>query len=107
MNNGAVTVLPSRTALLPNFPNPFNPETWIPYQLAETTPITIRIFDQKGQIIRTLDFGNQQAGNYATKDKAVYWDGKNDCGERVSSGVYFYQLQAGKFSAVRKMTIIK
>ena len=109
VGKGAKPILltPPVFALLQNFPNPFNPETWIPYQLAETVPVTIRIFDPKGQIIRTLYFGNQQAGSYATKDKAVYWDGKNDFGERVSSGVYFYQLQAGKFSTTRKMTVIK
>jgi hypothetical protein len=99
--------IPSKFALLQNFPNPFNPERWIPYQLADTAPVTIRIYDQKGKIIRTLDFGNQQAGSYVTKDKAAYWDGKNEHGERVASGVYFYQLKAGKFSAVRKMMIIK
>jgi flagellar hook assembly protein FlgD len=80
---------------------------WIPYQLVENVSVTIRIFDQKGKIIRTLDFGNQQAGSYMTKGKAAYWDGKNEYGECVSSGVYFYQLKAGKFSAVRRMTIIK
>jgi hypothetical protein len=98
---------PPKFALLQNFPNPFNPETWLPYQLADAVPVTIRIFDQKGRIIRTLDFGNQQAGSYVTKDKAACWDGKNEHGERVSSGVYFYQLKAGNFSAVRKMVIMK
>jgi hypothetical protein len=98
---------PPKFALLQNFPNPFNPETWIPYQLAKTVSVTIRIYDQKGRIIRTLDFGNQQAGSYVTKDKAACWDGKNEHGERVASGIYFYQLKAGNFSAVRKMMILK
>ena len=102
-----VGAIPSKFALLQNFPNPFNPETWLPYQLAESAPVSIRIFDPKGRIVRTVYFGEQQAGSYRTKDKAAYWDGKNDYGERVSSGVFFYQLKAGKFSAVRKMIIIK
>ena len=102
-----VMPIPSKFTLFQNFPNPFNPETWLPYQLAETVPVSIRIFDQKGRIIRTMYFGEQQAGSYTTKDKAAFWDGKNDFGEPVSSGTYFYQLEAGKFSAVRKMIIIK
>jgi hypothetical protein len=99
--------IPSKFALLQNFPNPFNPETWLPYQLADMAPVTIRIYDPKGQLIRALHLGNQQAGSYVTKDKAAYWDGKNEHSERVASGVYFYQLKAGKFSAVRKMIVIK
>ena len=101
------TPAPKTFLLLQNFPNPFNPETWLPYQLPEIVPVIIRIYDQKGRIVRTLDFGYQQAGSYMTKDKAAHWDGKNQHGERVSSKVYFYQLKAGAFSAVRKMTILK
>ena len=101
-----VLPIPSKFVLLQNFPNPFNPETWLPYQLAETVPVSIRIYDPKGRIIRTMYFGEQQAGSYTTKDKAAFWDGKNDFGEHVASGTYFYQLEAGKFSAVRKMIII-
>jgi len=101
------TLVQSKFELFQNFPNPFNPETWLPYQLAESVPVTIRIFDLRGRIIRTLDFGNQQAGGYVTKDKAAYWNGRNDCGEHVSSGLYFYQLKAGEFSAIRKMVIMK
>ena len=90
-----------------NYPNPFNPDTWIPYKLAKDAPVTIRIYNTKGQLIRVLHLGNQKAGIYMTKDKAAYWDGKDESGECVSSGVYFYQLQAGKYSATRKMTIVK
>ena len=90
-----------------NFANPFNPDTWIPYKLAKDAPVTIRIYNMKGQLIRALYLGNQKAGIYMTKDKAAYWDGKDESGECVSSGVYFYQLQAGKYSATRKMTIVK
>ena len=99
-------ILP-KFALLQNFPNPFNPETWIPHQLAKDATVTISIYNQKGQLIRTLYLGNRKAGIYMTKDKAAYWDGKNAIGETVSSGVYFYQLKADGFSATRKMAIVK
>lgn len=100
-------LMPSKCALLQNFPNPFNPETWLPYQLAEDAPATIQIYDQKGQLIRALNLGNRPAGIYLTRAKAAYWDGKNTHGERVSSGMYFYTLQAGEFSATRKLVITK
>ena len=93
--------------LLQNYPNPFNPETWIPFKLATDAPVTIRIYNTKGQIIRTISFGNRNAGIYTTKDRAAYWDGRCRLGEKVASGVYYYQLQAGEFSAVRKMVILK
>ena len=105
--DGSVTVLPEHTALLPNFPNPFNPDTWIPYQLAQDASIVIRIYNQKGQIVRTIDLGQQPAGSYVVKDRAVYWDGTNSFGEKVSSDVYFYSLQAGNFTATRRMLIVK
>jgi hypothetical protein len=105
--DGLVTVLPEHTALLPNFPNPFNPETWIPYQLSQDVTVVIQIYNQKGQTVRTIDLGQQIAGSYVTKDRAVYWDGTNNFGERVASGTYFYTLQAGKFTATRRMLIIK
>jgi len=93
--------------LLQNYPNPFNPETWIPFQLAQNAPVTISIYNIKGQLIRTLHLGNQQAGIYVVKDKAAYWDGRNHIGEKVASGIYFYTLQAEGFKATRRMVILK
>ena len=94
-------------ALLANFPNPFNPETWIPYQLAKPTEVTITIYAVNGQIVRTLALGHQPAGIYRTRSRAAYWDGRNAFGEPVASGVYFYTLTAGDFTATRKMLIRK
>ena len=105
--NGSVTVLPNHTVLLPNYPNPFNPETWIPFKLARNAPVTINIYNTEGQLIRTITLGNKNAGVYVTKDKAAYWDGKDSFGDRVASGVYYYTLQAGEFRATRKMLIVK
>ena len=99
---------PKETALLPNYPNPFNPETWIPYQLAEAADVTLTIYATDGQLIRTLSFGHQSAGIYQTKSRAAYWDGRNELGEPVASGVYFYILKvSGEFTATRKMLIQK
>ncbi len=100
-------ILPQKTALLPNYPNPFNPETWIPYQLATPESVSISIYSADGTLVRTLVLGNQVAGLYQNRSRAAYWDGKNDVGEAVSSGVYFYTLTAGEFSATRKMLILK
>ena len=94
-------------ALLANFPNPFNPETWIPYQLAKPTEVTITIYAVDGQVVRTLALGHQPAGMYQNRSRAAYWDGKNEFGEKIASGVYFYTLTAGDFSATRKMLIQK
>jgi hypothetical protein len=99
--------IPKRFQLLQNYPNPCNPETWLPYQLTEPAPVIIRIFNPKGQIVRILDLGRQNAGDYVTKGKSAYWDGRNDLGQSVASGVYVYTLQAGKFKAARKMLIVK
>jgi hypothetical protein len=99
--------VPATTRLLQNFPNPFNPETWIPFDLAADAIVTIRIYDVKGQLVRQLDIGKQKAGSYLDKGKATYWDGKNQSGESVSSGIYFYSLKAGSFVAVRRMMILK
>ena len=99
--------LPKQTALLQNYPNPFNPETWIPFQLAQDAPVTIRIYNTKGQIIRRLHLGNQKAGIYVAKDKAAYWEGRDKLGQKVASGVYYYTLQAGNFMTTRKMVILK
>ena len=98
---------PEKTRLLSNYPNPFNPETWIPYQLAEPSKITIAIYTAKGELVRELDLGHQKAGVYQRKNRAAYWDGKNEFGERVASGLYFYTLTAGSFSATGKMLIRK
>ena len=100
-------LLPKHTALLQNYPNPFNPDTWIPFRLAQSAPVTINIYDTKGQLLRTLHIGNKEAGIYTTKDQAAYWDGMDYFGQRVSSGIYYYTLQAGTFKATRKMLILK
>jgi flagellar hook assembly protein FlgD len=93
--------------LLQNYPNPFNPETWIPFALAEDAFVTVNIYGAKGYLVRRLDLGQREAGVYISPDRALYWDGRNNIGERVSSGTYFHQLRAGKFTAVRKLVIAK
>ena len=98
---------PKETALLPNFPNPFNPETWIPYQLAKPADVTVRIYAVDGKLVRTLALGHRGVGKYYQRSRAAYWDGKNAAGEPVASGVYFYTLTAGDFTATRKMLIRK
>ena len=105
--NGEVHVIPSTFALFQNFPNPFNPDTWLPYQLPNDAPVTIRIYNTKGQLIRTLNLGDKQAGVYAAKNQAAYWNGRDRLGEKVASGVYYYTLEAGEFRATRKMVIMK
>ena len=100
-------VRPETTVLLPNYPNPFNPETWIPYQLTNASDVQITIYDTKGIIVRTLALGHQAAGYYTNRNRAAYWDGRNGLGENVASGVYFYQMQADNISPVRKMVIRK
>ncbi|MCY3742861.1 MAG: T9SS type A sorting domain-containing protein [Candidatus Poribacteria bacterium] len=99
--------LPEETALLPNYPNPFNPETWIPYQLAQPADVALKIYDIQGHVVRDLDLGHQRAGMYHSQARAAYWDGKNAVGEPVASGVYFYTFTAGDFTATRKMLIRK
>ena len=101
------TDLPTETALLPNYPNPFNPETWIPYDLAQDAEVHIHIYNLKGESIRQLSLGFQTAGTYRTPSHAAYWDGRNTSGEPVASGTYFYMLQTGHFKATRQMVIIK
>ena len=98
---------PEKTALLVNYPNPFNPETWIPYQLAQSAEVTISIHAINGTLVRTLPLGEMPAGVYQSKHRAAYWDGKNAQGEQVTSGVYFYTIEAGQFTATRKMLILK
>ena len=99
--------VPQKTRLLANYPNPFNPETWIPYQLASGTDVQILIYDAKGTLIRQLELGYQPEGYYTERNRAAYWDGRNALGERVASGMYFYQLQTNEASALRKMLILK
>ena len=98
---------PTDTLLLPNYPNPFNPETWIPYQLSEPTEVTVHIYAVDGRLIRTLALGHQPAGMYHSKNRAAYWDGRNTVSEPVASGVYFYTLTTGEFTATRRMLILK
>ena len=98
---------PKETTLLPNYPNPSNPETWIPYRLAEDAFVTLTIYDSSGRIVRTLDVGHRVAAFYESRSKAIHWDGRNEIGEQVASGVYFYHLSAGNYSATRKMLILK
>ncbi|MCG9134420.1 leucine-rich repeat domain-containing protein [Candidatus Poribacteria bacterium] len=101
------TLTPKQTALLANYPNPFNPETWIPYHLAKDADVTLHIYAVNGTLVRMLSLGHQTAGMYQNHSRAAYWDGKNAFGEKVASGVYFYTLTAGDFSATRKMLIRK
>ena len=98
---------PKKTVLLPNYPNPFNPETWIPYHLAEPADVMLSIYSADGRLVRTLALGHQAAGIYESKSRAAYWDGRNSVGERVASGLYFYTLTAGDFAATGKMLIMK
>lgn len=102
-----VVLTPKETVLLPNYPNPFNPETWIPYQLAAAADATIRIYAASGELVRTLVLGYQSAGVYQSRSQAAYWDGKNELGEPVASGIYFYTLSTSKFTATRRLVIRK
>ena len=102
-----VALIPKETALLANYPNPFNPETWIPYQLAKPADVTLTIYAANGQVVRTLALGHQPAGMYQSRNRAAYWDGRNAVGEPVASGLYFYTLTAGDYTATRKMLIRK
>ena len=103
----ASLIIPQETALLANYPNPFNPETWIPYQLAAPAEVTLAIYDMNGAAVRRLAIGHQAAGMYQSRNRAAYWDGRNGRGESVASGLYFYTLRAGEFTATRKMLIRK
>ena len=101
------SLIPKETALLANYPNPFNPETWIPYQLAESAEVTLTIYDMNGEMVRRLALGHQTAGMYRSRSRAAYWDGRNQLGESVASGLYFYSLTADNFTATRRMLILK
>ena len=100
-------VTPTESVLLPNYPNPFNPETWIPYRLSQNSEVSIEIYGLSGQRMRTLTLGKKAAGNYVSRNRAAYWNGTNDAGEPVASGVYFYAIRAGTFEAIRRMAILK
>ena len=102
-----VSLTPRETELLSNYPNPFNPETWIPYRLAEAAFVTLTIYDQTGHVVRTLDVGHRIAAAYESRSKAVYWNGRNEVGEPVASGIYFYTLTADDYSATRRMVVLK
>ena len=101
------SLIPEKTVLLANYPNPFNPETWIPYHLANPSDVQITIYDTRGSVVRQLDLGHQREGYYTNRSRAAYWDGRNDVGEHVASGLYFYQFQADQLSFLRKMVILK
>ena len=103
----ATQTVVEQTSLLANYPNPFNPETWIPYQLANPSDVQITIYNTHGTMVRQLDLGYQREGYYTSRTRAAYWDGRNDVGERVASGIYFYQLQVDGLSLLRKMVILK
>ena len=90
-----------------NYPNPFNPETWIPYQLGSSAQVVIRIYDASGHLVRRIDVGFQVAGDYTSRGKSVYWDGRNEFGEQAASGVYYYTINAGDYSAASKMLLLK
>ena len=100
-------VEPYQNRLMANYPNPFNPETWIPFELAADADVTIRIYDLAGGRIRTLELGALATGEYVGRQRAAYWDGKNAQGERVASGVYVYELAAGEYHSLRRMVVMK
>ena len=107
LQNLLASLIPEKTALHRNYPNPFNPETWIPYQLAAPAEVALTIYDMNGQLVRRLAVGHQAAGMYQSRSRAVYWDGRNQLGESVASGLYFYTLTADNFTATRRMVILK
>lgn len=100
-------IIPKESRLYQNYPNPFNPETWIPYQLKQPAFVSIRIYNATGIPVCTLFLGHKEAGTYLSKKRAAYWDGRNDRGEKVASGVYFYAIDAGNYTAVRKLIVLK
>ena len=107
LENFLLALRPNKTRLLANYPNPFNPETWLPYHLANASNVRITIYDTRGAVVRRLDLGHQREGYYTSRSRAAYWDGRNAVGERVASGIYFYELEADDISLLRKMVILK
>ena len=103
----ALNEIPVETQLLRNYPNPFNPETWIPYRLAKDASVALTIYNGNGQLVRRINVGHRSAAVYESRSKAIHWDGRNSVGEPVASGVYFYTLTVNDFSATRKMLILK
>ena len=99
--------LPEQTQLLPNYPNPFNPETWIPFELSQDSEVSVTIYNVEGTPVRSLSMGYLQAGSYVRQSRAVYWDGKTDTGERVANGTYFYTLKTEDYVSTQKMIILK
>ena len=106
-NTTFAAAVPDETQLLSNYPNPFNPETWIPYELSTDTEVTLTIYNAQGVVVRVLHLGQQAAGYYTDRQRAAYWDGRNALGEQVASGIYFYQLETDTLSTLRKMVILK
>ena len=102
-----VGLKPEKSALLANYPNPFNPDTWIPFVLAEAGEVVIRIYDVNGRIVRELKLGRLEPGYYVPKDRAAYWDGRNESGEQVASDVYFVALKAGEHQQIRRMVLVR
>ena len=100
-------ILPERLPSQTHYPNPFNPETWIPYQLNQESDVSLKIYSSRGPLARQIDLGLKAAGNYQTTERAVYWDGRNGSGEPASSGVYFYRVPAGDYRQTQKMMILK
>jgi len=98
--------LATQTQLLANYPNPFK-ETWIPFQLAQNSTITAKIYNLAGKQIKVIELGHIAVRNYVEPNRAIYWDGKTDTGEQVSGGTYIYQLQAGDYTEARKMVVLK
>ena len=107
LSPSATALTPMETALLPNYPNPFNPETWIPYQLGKPAEVALTIYDMNGKRVWTLKVGYRPVGGYQSRDRAAYWDGRNQQGEMVANGVYFCTLTAGHFTSTRKMFVGK
>ena len=106
-NETEIPVVPTETALFFNYPNPFNPETWIPYQLAVAADVSLIIYDLRGVVVRRLELGHRPAGFYQSRGSAAHWDGRNEIGEKVASGLYFYTFTAGDFTATQKLLIRK
>ena len=99
--------IPDYTTLLPNFPNPFNSETWIPYQLSQDSNVTIRIYDVEGKLVQVIELGHKAAGFYVNRERAIYWDGHTQTGELAASGIYYYTIRTARFTATRKMVLVK
>ena len=99
--------LPTETQLLPNYPNPFNPETWIPFELSQDSKVSVTIYNVAGTPVRSIRVGYLEAGSYVSQSKAIYWDGRNSSGETVAAGLYFYQLTADAFTEIRPALIVK